>query len=114
MDRLAELNSTLSIYSNRSKNICLYTTIAILLAILFIISPLNQFIFAAFLGKTAIILILLYTLYEIFHNTNYLTNASNVSFSEGSWDNIKTNIVSSYIFSFFIILLLFSVIKNMF
>ena len=109
MDPLSNLNATLSRYSNKSKNVCMYTTVAIILALVFIISPAKQYSFS-FLGKYAAIILIIYTLYEIFHNTQFLYTASNVSFSTGSWDIVKTNIISSYIFSFFLLILLFSII----
>ena len=108
---IIKLNNEMSIYSDSSKNVCLYTTIAIVLSIIFIISPINQYVFTAFLGKSVIILILLYTIYQMFKNVNYLQNLTNVSFSK---DDIQTNIISSYIFSFFLLLLLFSVIQRLF
>jgi len=101
-------------YSKKSKDIFLYTLISIILAFFFIMGPLNQFPFISFLGKIFIICILLYALYENINNTNYLSKTTEISLFEGEWNILKTNIISNYIFTFLLILLLFSVIKKLF
>ena len=102
-------NSILSEYTVDSKNVCLCTTVAIFLIILFIISPLNIFILVSIPGKLLIASILAYTLYKNYIITNKLAKNSQLM-----PDNLKTNIICSYILSFFILLLFFSVLQSFF
>ena len=101
-------NSILSEYTVNSKNVCLCTTVAIFLIILFIISPLNNFILVSIPGKLLIAGILAYTLYKNYMVTNKLAQNTIMS------DNLKTNIICSYILSVFILLLFFSVLQSFF
>ena len=102
-----------STYSNNSKNVCMYTTISIILILIFIISPVSNFFISSLIGKIAALLILGYALYENYMNTIYFSKNTNVSIFTGSMDNIKMNIICSYVFSFFILLLFFSLLKNL-
>lgn len=102
-----------STYANNSKSVCICTTISIILIILFIISPLNKFFIASFFGKFVALLILAYALYKNYINTDNFSKTTNASLFKGEWTDIKTNILCGYIFSFFILLLLFSIVKNM-
>jgi hypothetical protein len=111
---LSEEGNSLFHYSKKSKNIFLYTITSIVLAFIFIMSPLANYPIIGFLGKLAVVLILLYALVENIKNTLYLTKTSNVSLFEGNWDIFKTNVFSNYLFSFFMIILLFSVIRKFF
>lgn len=106
----SESSNHLINYSKETKNICLCTTISIVLIMLFVISPLNNFLIASLFGKIAILLILGYALYKNVVVTNQF--AQNTSLFSGSWNNTKTNIVSSYIFSLFIAILFFTVLKK--
>jgi hypothetical protein len=104
---------SLSAYTNNSKNVCIFTTISILLVLIFIISPLNKFFIASFFGKVVALLILAYALYQNYTNTETLSKTSNIYLFKGEWSPLKTNILCGYIFSFFILLLFFSILKNM-
>lgn len=97
-------------YADNTKNICFYTVISIILIFVFMISPLKNFMVTNIAGKVLITLVLAYT---IFMNTSLATifmNNMNLSFIDGSWDPIKTNVVCSYAFSGFLVILLFSVL----
>lgn len=102
-----------SAYAKNSKNVCICTTISIILILLFVISPLNKFFIASLFGKFAALLILAYALYQNYTNTESLSKTTNASLLKGEWSSVKTNILCGYIFSFFILLLLFSTVKNM-
>lgn len=102
-----------SAYANNSKNVCICTTISILLILLFVISPLNKFFITSLFGKLAALLILVYALYQNYTNTESLSKTSNIYLFKGDWSPLKTNVLCSYIFSFFILLLFFCVVKNM-
>jgi len=102
-----------STYSNNSKNVCIYITISIILILIFIISPLNKYFISSLIGKIVALLILGYALYENYMNTISFSKNTNVSIFTGSMDNIKMNIIGSNVFSFFILLLFFSLVKNL-
>lgn len=113
MDTMDTVSLQYSNFSNNSKNVCMCTTISIFLIILFIISPLNKYFITSLFGKIIALLILAYALYQNFTNTIFFYKSTNTSLMKGSWSPIKTNILCSYIFSFFILLLIFSLIKHM-
>ena len=102
-----------SVYANNSKNVCICTTISIILILLFVISPLNKFFIASLFGKFTALLILAYALYQNYANTESLSKTTDTYIFKGEWSSVKTNVLCGYIFSFFILLLLFSLIKNM-
>jgi len=102
-----------SVYADNSKNVCVCTTISIILIMLFVVSPLNKFFIASLFGKFVALFILAYALYKNFTNTDNFSKTTNISLFKGDWTSIKTNILCGYIFSFFILLLFFSVVKNM-
>jgi len=103
-----------STYSNNSKNICVCTAISIIIIFLFVISPLKQHLFVSMSGKIVALLILAYVLVKNYMNTNYFSQSTNSNLLKGEWNSIKTNILCSYVFSFFILLLIFTLIKHMF
>lgn len=97
-------------YSKSTKIVCSCVAVSIMLILLFILSPLKDFLLVSFFGKTATIVVLAYALYTNITVTNVF--ATNIKLFEGDWNNIKTNIICSYIFSLFIVFLLYSVIKK--
>ena len=102
--------SDITKYINNSKNICLYTTISIVLILIFIISPLNKYVFMSIIGKILILFILGFTLYGNIMNTGNILNSMNNNSNEMN-NKINSNIICNYIFSFFILLLFLSVFK---
>ena len=81
--------------------------------IMFIISPLKDLFMVSFFSKILIIVVLGYALYINTINTNAF-NKGNVLFSGGEWSSLKTNLLSSYMFSLFIFILIISVFKKLF
>ena len=106
-------SSNVSNYVKNSKNVCLFVTLSIFFIFIFIFSPLNNTTFA-FVGKISILILLGYAFYKNIYITNNFSKDSNIVFTQGSWNNQKTNIVCSYVFSLFILLLLFRVVKSFF
>ena len=98
-------------YSNATKNVCMCLGIAAILIILFIMSPLNSFMLSSIFGKTIILVLLVYMIYYNLKQTNIFSNNFNISFTEGTWNPIKTNIICSYAFSAFIFMLMVSVLR---
>ena len=83
----------------------------VFLILLFIISPLNRFVIASIFGKILILAILIFALYQNISVT--FKFSKNIGLFSGDWSNTKTNILCSYIFSAFIIILIFSVLNRL-
>ena len=98
-------------YSKSTKNVCMCLGIAAILIILFILSPLNSFMLSSMFGKAIILLLLVYMIYYTLKETNTFSSNFNISFTDGTWNSIKTNIVCSYTFSAFIFMLMVSVFR---
>ena len=98
-------------YSKSTKNICMCLGIASVLIILFILSPLNSFMMSSIFGKTIILSLLVYMIYYNLKQTNIFSNNFNISFTDGTWNPIKTNIACSYAFSAFIFVLMISIFR---
>ena len=109
----AQLTSTQLIveYSKSTKNICMCLGIASVLIILFILSPLNSFMLSSIFGKAVILVLLVYMIYYNLKETNIFSNNFNISFTDGTWNSIKTNVICSYAFSAFIFILMVSVLR---
>ena len=107
-------SSLISGYAKTNEHICLCSTISICLILIFIFSPLNNFFMTSRIAKLIILILLTYTLFYNIKFTNIFSNKINVSLANGQWNPIKTNIMCSYIFSFFLFILLLSVIRSIF
>lgn len=106
--------NSFSEYTDISKNVCLSTTISIILILLFIISPLSNFIIASFISKIIVLVILSYALYNNLKITQQFSKNTGIQLLSGDWSNIKSNVICSYIFSLFMILLIVTISKTFF
>lgn len=101
-----------------TKNTCMCLSISMFLILLFILSPLDNFLMSSIFGKVMILTLLGYTLYYNLTKTNNfynkVKNDFNISLFSGNWDALKTNITCSYVFSAFLIILILSVIRKIF
>ncbi len=97
-------------YAESTKHICKCTIISIILILLFIISPLNKFTLMSVIGKFIIILLLVYTIFTNTYLASTFATSSNVSFIDGQWNPLKTNVLCSYVFTLFLSGLLIKVI----
>ena len=109
MESLTQNNT---IFTNVTKKVCLCSSFSIFLIILFIISPLSQFVMASTFIKIIIVLILMYTIYLNIYQTNILSLSNNSKQSYEVNSQLKMNITCSYIFTLFLGLLLIFVIKS--
>lgn len=106
-------------YLNTSKNSCICISISIVIIILFFLTPLSNFLLISTIGKIIAILILSYAFITNTISTTELSKKFNISlFSEPGYDNqdnstLKTNIICSYTFSIFILLLILMIVKKM-
>jgi hypothetical protein len=103
----------ISNYVESSKNVTFYISIALVLILIFIISPLEKYSFC-YIAKVIIVVILFYAIIKNFMSAQDFSRSTNIDFFDGSWNDNKSNVIYSYIFTFFILLLAFSVIKTLF
>lgn len=114
------MNNDISNYLNSTKNSSICISVAIVIIILFFMTPLSKFLLVSTIGKIIAVLILSYAFiinttssYDVskkldislFSDSNYASNETS---------NIRTNIICSYIFSIFILLLILMIVKKMF
>lgn len=94
-----------------SKKICMCTYISIFIIILFIMSPLNNFVKTSSFMKVCVLIILGYTLYlSIYQHTLFQKNES---VNPKLVNQINTNVICSYIFTLFLLVLFFFVLKDL-
>jgi uncharacterized membrane protein len=108
------MNNSVKDFADSTKNVCLCSTISIVLILIFIISPLNKILIASIIGKIGIIILLIATVFMIINNTYNFTKNNGITMTNGSWDQLKSNIICNYIFAIFLLILLLFVIKKLF
>ena len=99
-------------YTDTTKKVCTYSAISIFLIVLFVISPLRNYLVASIIMKVVILLLLGFTIYLNIQQTNYLRMATQANISGEVSNQLTINIVSSYVFTLFIGLLIIFVIKS--
>lgn len=112
---MSSSSSTMIIeFAKSTQNVCMCLSITVFLIILFMMTPLNTFLLSSIFGKVIILTLLGYTIY--YNTTKTINFSSNfdVSLTSGNWNAIKTNILCSYIFTLFLVLLMLSVIRRIF
>jgi len=102
----------LTIFTEDTKNICICTATSIIILILFVISPLSNFFKTSLFMKAVAMIIMLYVLFLNYKQTNLLRTASSVADSESIRAQLDANIMCSYVFTFFIGLLVIFTIKS--
>jgi len=107
-------NFNLTIFTDITKNICMCTAVSIAIIVLFIITPLNQFIKTSVFMKLIALIILVYTIYLNSKQTNLLRDASSKSITEQIKSQLTINIMCSYVFTIFIGLLVIFIVKSFF
>ena len=103
-------------FSKSIQNSCIGVSVASILIILFILSPLTSYTLTSMIGRLVIIILLVYIIYYNTTNTNKFAEDLNVNiWNEGDWGNwnpLKTNVAWSYIFNLFLLVLLYNVVKK--
>jgi hypothetical protein len=112
MDTLPSL--TIVEFGRSTRNVCLCVSVAIILILLFIMSPINKFILSSRVGKLAILIILGYAIFYNISQTTKFSNKFDISLISGEWDHMKTNMICSWILTLFIIILFYNVFKTFF
>lgn len=95
-----------------TKNICIYSIVSLVLIIIFMLTPLNGYTNISFFMKIIIVFILGYSFYL---NTIQIKNLSYTKPSNNTdiyKRYLNTNIFFSYIFSFFLFILICFVLKS--
>ena len=101
-------------YAKSNQHICLCSTVSIILILLFIISPLNNWFMTSLFGKIVILVLLGYTIFYNIKLTNNFSSQLGIYLANGNWSPVKTNIVCSYLFSVFLFILILIVIQSLF
>jgi hypothetical protein len=96
-----------------TKKVCLCTFVTIILVILFILSPLSNFFKTSLFMKIVSLIILGYTIYLSIFQTNLLKNMNHSSGNPQFGSQLNTNIICSYIFTFFLVVLFIFIVKNL-
>ena len=94
-------NQILEEYSKAIQTICICLVISVILIVFFIISPLKKFYYVSLIGKLVCIALLGFALYK---NIIVINNTQELA---------KSNQISGYILSVFIIVLILSVVRKM-
>ena len=111
------MSSTLVIeFAKSTQNSCMCLGIVFILIILFMMTPLNSLFLFSTIGKAIIIILLIYILWYNTQRTNKFSNQFDINIlSENEdWNQIKTNVLCSYILSACLLVLTLSVLRNLF
>lgn len=107
-------SSTIVDYAKSTQNVSMCLAVTLFLIIVFMMTPLSKFVFSSIFGNVIILTLLAYTIYYNTTATNNFMNRFNISLTSGDWDVLKTNIMCSYIFSAFLLVLFLSVVRKIF
>jgi hypothetical protein len=101
-------------YAKSTQNVCLCLSISAFLIMLFIMSPLNSFILSSFFGKIIILILLGYTIFYNITKTLKFSNDFSINIFSGDWNPVIMNVMCSYVFSGFLMILLLTVLQKLF
>jgi hypothetical protein len=105
----------LMIFTDSTKKVCMCSAISIFIIILFVISPLSNFLKISTLMKLIALIMLFFTIYLNNYQTTLLRKAfQNINISEQVKTQLNVNILCSFIFTTFIGLLIIFVFKSFF
>ena len=106
--------SNMQVFTDITKNICMGSTLSILIVILFVISPLSNFIKTSMFMKLVAVLILVYIIVLNIKQISILNGVDLSSSSEQAKTQLNVNIICNYVFTLFIGLLIIFVVKSFF
>ena len=104
----------LMIFTDSTKKVCMCSATSIFIIILFIISPLSNLFKTSLFMKLIALILLIYTIYLNNHQTTLLRNASQSNNSDEIKSQLNMNILCSYVFTFFLGLLVIFLFKSFF
>lgn len=99
-------------FAKSTQNVCMCLGISVLLIILFMMTPLNSFLISSLFGKITVLILLSYALYYNIVQTNRFSNNFNLHILNDR-SPVTINILCSHVFSFFLLVLILSVIRKM-
>ena len=105
------MNNTINDYLDSCKTTCICTIVSIILIFIFILSPINKFLFSSILGKLVILLILGYA---ILNNVKNTFDFSKIVMNGDALTVKNTNLLCGAIFSVLLFFLFLSVIRSFF
>jgi hypothetical protein len=110
------MNSSKNIDTSATKQICMYLAISIFIIVLFIITPLSNFIKTSLFMKLIALIIIGYTIYLNIHQSEMLRKLykSSTLTNNEFLSQLNLNLICSYIFTLFIGLLFIFVVKSFF
>lgn len=100
-------------YSKTTKNVCMCLAMAVFLIILFMVSPIKNFMMTSLIGKMTILVLLGYIMYYNTNQTMLFSQKVDMSLFSGDWNPVKTNILCGYLFTLFIFILAVNVLRKM-
>jgi len=77
-------------------------------------TPLNSFVLSSIFGKLIILTLLGYTVFYNVTKTNRFAKNFNIDLTSGTWNPIKMNVASSYIFTGFLLVLMLVIVHKLF
>lgn len=108
-----QIQSPINLQLDITKKICLFSFISVILIILFILSPFNQFIRISFFIKIIVLFLLGYTIFLSFLQTNILKTFFTNNRSPSLNSSLNINILFSYVFTLFLAILFLFILRNM-
>jgi hypothetical protein len=99
-------------FSDKTKHLCSYFSLALFLLMAAYISPCKHITFISMPIKIITVALLLYILYMNILQTNYLNRAKSLPLTPNVSSQIAMNVAGSYAFSLFIGLLIIISIKS--
>ena len=104
----------LLVFTDSTKNLCTCSALSIFIIVLFVISPLCNFVKLSAFMKLVVLMLLIYTLHLNHEQTKLLREARRIANSEQVNAQLGMNILCSYIFTALIGLLFIYVIRSLF
>ena len=105
---------SISIYNDKNKQLCSFVFFTMFLIILVFITPLSEFSSFSLFGKIIILIILGYTIRISFFQNSFLNSIDKTKLSSNISSQLNLNTISSYLFTFFLVLLFVFIIKSFF
>ena len=108
----ADTPFNLLIFTDSTKKLCLCSAISITIVILFVISPLSYFTKSSMFMKMLAFILLSYTIYLNYQQIKILRDAAQIAKTEQIQNQLNMNILCSYVFTLFLVLLIVFIAKS--
>jgi hypothetical protein len=108
------MESSLNIFTDSTKKMCMCTAASVFLILLFVLTPLSNIFLVSPLMKILAAAALIYTIYLNNHQIMLLSTAKGFASSPQIISQLNINLICSYTFTVFIGLLAFYTLKSLF